>query len=90
MIIVLRNVTIVTKVRRGEKMNFGQELADLRIELGLTQHAFAQILKFTQSAVSAWERNLAKPDKATQKIIKELASAQGLKADFIEIKEKSE
>ena len=44
------------------KKNFGGYVKEKRIEIGLTQKAFADMLYVTESAVSKWERGLSYPD----------------------------
>jgi transcriptional regulator with XRE-family HTH domain len=47
-------------------MNFGQKIAVLMNEKGLTQTSLADALGIAQTSVSSWQRNASKPNKRTR------------------------
>lgn len=47
-------------------MNFGQKIAVLMNQKGLTQTSLADALGIAQTSVSSWQRNASKPNKRTR------------------------
>jgi len=56
------NIKLKKEIIMENKKSFGGYVKAKRIEAGLTQKAFADVLYVTESAVSKWERGLSYPD----------------------------
>jgi len=53
---------LVNHDKRGNTMEIGNQIKQLRLRRGITQEAMAQHLGVTPQAVSKWERGAATPD----------------------------
>ncbi|MBO8138365.1 MAG: helix-turn-helix domain-containing protein [Desulfotomaculum sp.] len=60
--------------------SFGERLAQLRKEKGLSQSRLASLLKLGQSTIAMYERNKREPDTAT---INKLADFFGVSVDYL-------
>lgn len=62
------------------RKNIAENIALLRTEAGMTQASLAEILNYTDKAVSKWERGEAVPDIVT---IKQIADYFGVSVDYL-------
>lgn len=65
----LRTNRVSTKAMEPLEVFMPQEIKEIRIDLGLTQHSFADFMGVSRKTVEAWEAGRNKPEGPARRIL---------------------